>query len=129
MGSGRTKGPYRKYRNQKTIVTVAGELVPHSPSKPATGILFDSLKEAKRYLVLLGMLRGGTIQWLRRQVTYKLVVNGLLIARYRADFVYIRDGNRVVEDVKSDMTRKLREYQMKKSLMKAIHGIDIEESI
>ena len=58
-------------------------------------------------------------------MSFKLVVNGTLIARYRADFVYIRGGRRVVEDAKGFRDRV---YKLKRALMLACHGIEILET-
>jgi len=67
------------------------------------------------------------------QVTYTFEVNGVLICRYRPDFVYydaIGTSNSfwepIVEDTKSKATMTPT-YRIKKKLMKAIHGIDITE--
>jgi len=43
-----------------------------------------------------------------------------------ADFVYLRNGQEVIEDVKSKHTRKLPEYRLKKKLLDAL-GIDVKE--
>lgn len=99
-----------KYRNIKTEVD---------------GRAFDSKKEARRYLALKEDQQAGRICGLRLQVGFRLKVAGITICFYRADFVYVRQGRRVVEDVKG---LKTRVYEMKKKLMKACHGIEIEES-
>lgn len=102
-----------KYRAQRTTVG---------------GITFDSKKEAKRWNDLLLLQRAGEITHLRRQEEFALRVNGILICKYRCDFAYTEGGKVVVEDVKSDITRKLPVYQMKKKLMKAIMGVEILET-
>lgn len=93
------------------------------------GMVFDSKKEYKRYRLLLILQKKGIISRLQCQVKYSLMVEGELVAIYIADFTYIvtETGETVVEDVKSEMTRKLRPYRMKKKLMKAIYGIIIKE--
>lgn len=101
-----------KYRNQKTEVG---------------GILFDSKKEAARWVELLDLQRAGRISCLTRQVRFRLKVNGMLVCSYVADFVYIERGRRVVEDVKSPLTRKLPVYVLKKKLMLAVWGVTISE--
>lgn len=89
---------------------------------------FDSAKEARRYGLLALLERQGLIINLRMQVKYPLMVNGVLIASYVADFVYQKEGREIVEDVKSPFTRTLPVYRLKKKLMAAIHGIEIYES-
>ena len=93
------------------------------------GIVFDSKKEYHRYRELLLLLKAGEIGQLRRQVVYKLSVPRGDICKYVADFVYIvvATGETIVEDVKSDMTRKLPAYRLKKKMMKAILNIEIKE--
>lgn len=103
--------PRAKYRNTPTV---------------SDGLRFDSKREAKRWGELRLMERAGLIENLERQVRFPLKVNGVLVCTYVADFVY-REGAtraRVVEDAKGFRTR---EYQIKRKLMKAVHGIEIAE--
>lgn len=101
-----------KYRNVKTVVN---------------SITFDSKKEAKRWGELKFMEKVGLITELKRQVRYKLQVGTEKIAFYVCDFSYRRDGVLVVEDVKSEFTKKLAAYRYKKKLMLALHAINIRE--
>jgi len=96
---------------------------------PLTGtpLRFDSAAEARRNGELCLLLRAGAIADLRRQVAYPCAVNGVLVCRYVADFVYVTDGQTVVEDTKSAATRKLPVYRLKKKLVKALYGVDIVE--
>ena len=99
-----------KYRNKKT----------------ANG--FASKKEEKRWGELLLLEMRGSIRDLEKQVTFRLEVNGQLICKYIADFVFVENGVRVVEDVKSPITRKNPTYRIKNKMMKAIHNITIRET-
>lgn len=75
--------------------------------------------------MVLKLLRfTGDISDLRLQVPYEIIVNGQKICKYIADFVYTKNGNVVVEDVKGFPTAV---YKLKKKLMKAVHGIEIQE--
>ena len=116
MTAWRTKSPFNnktpKYGNKKTIVD---------------GIEFDSQKEAKHYEYLRMLRTIGEISALERQKTFRLEVNNQLICKYIADFAYIKNGNEIIVDVKSNYTRKLPVYSIKKKLMKAIYNIDILE--
>jgi hypothetical protein len=89
--------------------------------------IFDSKKEYLRWLELKAMQDNFLIEGLQKQVRHKLEVNGQLICTYIADFVYRQNGLMVVEDVKSEFSRTLPVYRIKKKLMKAIHGLDIAE--
>ena len=92
------------------------------------GMLFDSVKEAERYLELLSWQKQGRISGLERQVAFELVPpqkDGKVRAvKYIADFVYKQDGKTVVEDTKGYRTEV---YRLKKKLMLWVHGIEIEE--
>ena len=93
---------------------------------------FDSAKEARRF----GELKSLGVWPIERQVGFDLVVNGVHICRYQADFVYdvpYSDGKmRIVEDVKPrgkgfKKTAAYRMFIIKKKLMKAIYNIDVQE--
>lgn len=99
-----------KFRNQPTVVD---------------GIRFHSKKEAARWQQLAILERTRKISGLERQKKFRLEVNGILIASYICDFVYVEDGETIVEDCKGYRTR---DYLLKKKLMSAIHGIEIRET-
>ena len=100
-----------KYGNKKKLVN---------------GLEFDSTKEARRYQDLLAWQHSGQISELERQRSFHIEVNGHYIGFYVSDFVYKKDGQLVIEDVKSPAT-KTHLYQWKKKLVKAVHGIEIQE--
>lgn len=93
------------------------------------GVSYDSAKEANRAAELKLVASAGQIRDLRTQVPFDLFVDKQKICTYIADFVYfdLATSQRVVEDVKSDHTRKLPVYRIKKKLMKACLGIEIVE--
>lgn len=102
--------PRTKYRNKKTRVG---------------SLMFDSKLEAARYVDLKKLEEGGVISGLQCQVPFNIEVNDQLICKYLADFVYRDcDGKRVVEDAKG---KKTPVYALKKKMMRAILGIDIQE--
>jgi hypothetical protein len=109
----------------KPVAPVAKPSKMRNVRTEVNGVAFDSKKEAARWLVLLRRLQRGEIYFLKRQVPFRLEVNGVLICRYRADFTYIENGRRVVEDVKGMITPI---YKLKRALMLAIHGIQIRET-
>lgn len=89
------------------------------------GITFASKMEANRYQELKLMQAAGEIYGLALQPKFPLVVNGLKVGTYVADFEYFTDGaRRVIEDVKGVKTPI---YKLKKKLVKALHGVDIQE--
>lgn len=119
---------YRKYHNKKVEYE---------------GIVFDSLKEKRRYCQLQIMEKSGIISDLRLQVPFELIpavyedeviqmktkskVKKRCVQRattYVADFVYKRDGETIVEDIKGFRTK---EYELKKKMMRAFLGIIINE--
>lgn len=89
------------------------------------GMKFPSKKEAARYRELKMRERAKDITGLQCQVTYPLVVNGVPICKYIADFVYTdHQGKRIVEDVKGMLTPV---YRIKAKMMWAQYGIVISE--
>lgn len=95
------------------------------------GITFASKAEASRYMVLRMLANGQTITDLRMQVAFELAPSTVIQGRkrppirYMADFVYMQDGKRVVEDVKGMRTPV---YKLKRHLMATVHGIEILET-
>lgn len=127
-----------KYGNKKEVRQVEGN-----------EIVFDSLKEARRYDELMLRLRAGDIRELKLQPEFTIreafcTPEGVKVRalRYRADFSYeervpvLRNTGgsedeetlwrKVVEDVKSDAT-KTRVYAIKKKLLIEQYGIIIRE--
>ena len=110
------------------------------------GMVFDSKKELRRYNVLKVLEESGVISGLRRQVEFLLIPEkrepntigsrggvhkGKLIERkcsYVADFVYVKNREVVVEDVKGYKGGGAYEvFKIKRKLMNHIHGIRVEE--
>lgn len=102
-----------KYHNKPTTRVVAGEEV-----------TFPSQREADAYAKLAILERAGKIANLARQVKFELKVEGKLVCRYIADFVFEEAGKRVVADAKGFHTPV---YKLKKKLMLACLGIEIRE--
>lgn len=88
---------------------------------------FDSRKEAARWAELVALESAGAISGLRRQVRIPIRVNGVRVCVYVADAVYCEGGRRVIEDTKSEVTRRLPVYRLKRKLLAAIYGIEIRE--
>ena len=73
------------------------------------GITFDSRLEADRWRMLKALEQLGRIYNLERQVKFPLMVNGVKIGDYIADFRYIENPSwdppfSVIEDAKSMIT-------------------------
>jgi hypothetical protein len=68
------------------------------------GERFDSKREAKRHAELELLVRAGAIRDLKRQVTFKLVVNGAKVGSVRPDWTYTEGGQLVAEDCKGHPT-------------------------
>ena len=88
------------------------------------GIKFASKKEAKRYGELTMLVKAGAIKDLELQPRYPIIINGIKVTTYVADFRYANRWGTVVEDTKGYKTDV---YKIKKKLMSAVHGIEIEE--
>jgi hypothetical protein len=89
------------------------------------GVVFDSQREANRYIQLRYLLNSGEIRELQLQVAFELNEGGTHSLRYVADFTYYtKDGEYVVEDSKGFRTK---EYRKKRKLMKEVLGIEVRE--
>jgi hypothetical protein len=81
------------------------------------GHLFDSQKEAKRYFELKCLQAAGEVWKLELQPKFDLMVNGVKVGTYIADFRYeTHDGKVIIEDVKSPVT-KTPVYNLKKKIL------------
>ena len=81
------------------------------------GMKFDSKKELTRYLVLEQMQKNNYISELELHPMIPLIVNGIKIGRYTADFKYKNNnGEVIIEDVKSKIT-KTRDYILRKKIL------------
>ena len=84
------------------------------------GIKFDSKKEGARYLELFMLQKAGQISNLELQKKFVICPKKYANKRaryYVADFVYVENGLKVIEDVKSPITRKNPVYSLKKALV------------
>lgn len=105
----------------------------HNHKITVDGKKFDSKKEAHRYCELKLLEKAGQISDLRHHVPYLLIPkqedkDGNLLERecnYIADFEYLENGVKVVEDVKGVRTAV---YKIKKKLMLLCYGIHIRET-
>ena len=93
------------------------------------GVIFHSKKEANycQQLDFLKKAKGDRDQVLRyeMQVPYQIIMNGIKISKYLADFkVWYADGRVAVIDVKGVRTQT---YSLKKKLVEAQYGIRIIE--
>lgn len=100
---------------------------------------FDSNAESGRFFSLMYQEKAGIIRDLRKQVRFEIIpaikkkeivhlkTKDKVIERvdesarhYTCDFMYTRvsDGVTVIEDVKSEMTSKIRDYGLRRHLMK-----------
>lgn len=115
-----------------------------------SGERFDSVKEYRRWRELVFLQHDGIISDLQRQVTFELIPaqfetyerygkNGQRLkdgrrrveqaVTYVADFVYMKDGKQVVEDVKGYKEGSAyRIYRIKRVLMLYLKGIKILET-
>ena len=101
----------------------------------ADNIQFDSKKEMQRYFQLKDMQERGEISSLRLQVPYEIIPkqikkNGKCERKcvYIADFVYEKDGETVVEDVKGyRRSTAYAVFSLKRKLMLQVFGIEVRE--
>lgn len=126
-------------RNPKAINAEISRLMAEQPKKrskygnnvfEAEGIIWDSNKEYSRYCELRLLEKAGEVTHLSRQVPFILQDKqpGIRAITYIADFVYVEFGSNlvVVEDVKSEITKKIPGYRIKKKMFLARYGKDYE---
>jgi len=100
----------------------------HAKKTEVDGITFYSKREATRYQDLRAMQQHGLISDLVLQPRFPLIVNDVKVGTYIADFQYVEDGKKIIEDVKAPHLRKHMYYRLKNRLMRAIYGIEIRET-
>lgn len=107
----------------------------HARKCTIAGITFDSRKEANRYMELSLLQQAGEISNLEVHPRYEILTGfefqgeKIRKAEYEADFTYIDHGRRVIEDVKSEVTKTpLFSLKMKllKSRMKDVTELEIK---
>lgn len=82
-----------KYRAKITKIHYQGEI-----------LVFRSKREAQRFHELLMLREAKAISDLAIQPSWKLIVNGVKVGKYTADFYYKEGGADIYEDVKGYMT-------------------------
>lgn len=98
------------------------------PTRCSQGGMHQSRLESMRCTELHLLQKGGLIRDLEAhpQPRFDLEVNGTHVCHYLADFRYVdvESGQTVVEDTKGVATA---EYRLKRRLMLACHGVEIQE--
>ena len=97
----------------------------HAKAETIDGIRFASQREGTRYRELKLLVRAGQIRDLELQPNLPVKYEGKLLFTYRADFAYIENGQRVIEDTKGFRTAV---YKLKKKIVEAMLGIKIIET-
>lgn len=72
------------------------------------GIRFASKAEGRRYSELRLLEKAGEIRGLQLQPQFQMIIEGIEICKYKADFAYWRGEERIVEDVKGAIPRDFR---------------------
>lgn len=115
-----------KYGNKRCWVTLSGKIIEHSKKihdlkemRSEGCILFDSKKEAERFLILKMLLGAKEISNLELQPRFPIHIGATKVFTYVADFSYGCAGERIVEDVKSSYTAKDATYRLKRKCFEA----------
>ena len=110
------------------------------------GIKFDSKREKDRYVILKQAEKDGTITNLVVHPKFELIpavtekyIKHLktkdkevertiqLAITYTADFMYEKDGQTIIEDIKISKHILPKEYVLKKKMMLALKGLKVKE--
>lgn len=116
----------------------------HNKKVEYDGILFDSIKEKDRYIVLKQAEQAGLIteltlqprwellpakkeQYIEHKKTKDVVKERTILQpiRYTADFSYVKDGTFVVEDVKGSPYTLSRDVPLRLKMMRYFYNIDV----
>ncbi len=97
---------------------------------------YDSKKEARRAAELQLLERSGVISELKFQPQFLLLPSqkdehGRVIERpvsYFGDFSYQENGVLIVEDIKSEITRRDKAYVLKRKMLLFFHHIQLRET-
>lgn len=91
------------------------------------GLKFASIRELKYYCDYKLLERAGQIRQLEIHPSFKLIVNGVKVGRFTADFAYFDDKGRHVIDVKSPSTAAGEAFRLRKRVFEACYpGIVLE---
>lgn len=108
---------------------------------------FDSKDEFDRYLYLKHMEDTGVISYLKRQVRFEIIPKLIrkekiqlktkvkevdrveeIAAHYTADFCYVdNEGKYIIEELKSNYTKNIADYILRRKLMKRMVFLHNEE--
>lgn len=104
-----------KYRNRRVTID---------------GVTYDSQGEYRRWCELQLLERAGSIRNLERQKRIPIVINGVKICDVKIDALYFEGQKRVAEDHKSEYTRTLPVWRLKRKLLEAIYpAMEIREHV
>jgi len=103
-----------KYRAEPTVVD---------------GVKLASKAEARRFRQLQMMERVGAIQDLEVHPRFDLIVAGVKVGVYTADFRYTDCESKklVVEDVKGGRATITEAYRLRKRIVKALYDVEVTE--
>ena len=90
------------------------------------GIVFASKKEMVRYADLKILERGKVISDLKLQPAFITYINGQRFCTYTADFEYIENGERVIEEIKSSGTAADPAFRLRKKAAELYYGIKVK---
>lgn len=110
--------------------------IPHVKVKVGD-IEFDSIGEHDRYIELLLLQKAGVISDLECHPSYEVLPKQETPAGkqnfrnviYTPDFRYKRDGEVIVEEVKSVFSRKEKDYVLRRKMLYYTQGVYVEEII
>ena len=94
------------------------------------GVTYDSIKEANYHQELYRRLQAGEVERIIYHPRFDIVVAGVYIGKYTADFKFydLTTQQEMIVDVKGPSTRKNTAYRLRKKLVEAIYNTVITEA-
>jgi hypothetical protein len=89
------------------------------------GIQFDSLAEMRRYIDLDRLQMAGEISGLEPHPQYEARIAGELFCRCTLDNRYVKNGETIIEEIKSTGTRREKDYRLRIKAIELYNGIRV----
>lgn len=87
---------------------------------------FPSTGEFTAYMHRRMRERAGEITDLRAHPAFPLVINGIRVGRYHADWMFRENGRLVIEEFKGSKAHQTRDSSLRRKVAQALYGVEIQ---